>query len=475
MINKMRKEIVFVITLMILIALFSGAVSALECKTFYYSPSKMGNEIHCVADDGLTYEVDKKEDNNFGIKKDNQGNPEQSPNQIDLIHITDPSKISNIVAGETPELESPEDKPEKKPTPEEIYHVNPLKEPGINTATFMYDENKEDGTPPKIYKFKYGDYYECTDQVGSSCDVDSDNPEASWKKLDESDTLIDTFNGDPAFQEGIRQNLGFLGKLSLPLELSWMEARGVGQAFFSLGVDFGLWEDDWIGDFMGVNDLLATEFGQHMTLNFGDSICRYSTDYDNLAAGGGVLMPPGATSPSAWITGDAQEVRTYDGAGNILKAYTYRISVSVSVSGLTEHSAPGVLLEEDEECKDTLSFYITVGNKQFDENGDDAPDLIELDCTGSYSRTGVSALLVTSEKLFNEVCIDFEDTSDLHWSVKQVLDSGSRVCNDVDFQAGGCPYCGLTSEDLEGIDMGVEEEEEEEEEPEEPAGPPQLV
>ncbi|MBD3313281.1 hypothetical protein GF345_02465 [Candidatus Woesearchaeota archaeon] len=225
--------------------------------------------------------------------------------------------------------------------------------------------------------------------------------------------------------------------------------------------------DEWMAPF---NEFFATQWGMAVAGRWEESICALSLDFEGLAADDGVLLPPGFTGPAAWVAAERQ-LFTYPDADDptqTLQDYFYKITFSVSPAGLTEDSGK-------DDCDDEIDFFISFDGggdgKRLDIDGDgvfNQNDHVILLCDeGAYSLKGASALVLRSTKQFSRVCINFEGV-DWKPSVEELLDSGHKVCNDIeragyDPGLGDCPYCvlsgtGATMGDvgLPDIDIGID-------------------
>lgn len=322
----------------------------------------------------------------------------------------------------------------------------------------------DEGRTTTNYLYRNGNFYDCGDD--SSCsdvlDYDEDgratlrdDAEDHMTTLEENDALSGAWNDDLEGQ--VNQNIGFLGRFTRPVEMPFWDAVEIAGGFVQLGIENDWWSDDSLmGDFLGVSDFIETEFGQIMYGNWEQSICRYTTDYNDMAADDGALVPMGQTSASAWITGEVQRIThpSEDNPSRMVEGYWHRIELSVSPGGLTEHAG-------ESDCNDHVKFYIKgkgpSGTKRVDVDMDGSADLIDLACEGStYSLTGASALVIPLNIPLDEVCLEFHET-DFNARVEQVL-NGNTICNDVKVSGappdmGSCSYCPGSGG---GVDLGFD-------------------
>lgn len=238
-------------------------------------------------------------------------------------------------------------------------------------------------------------------------------------------------------------------------------ARGLGQTYFDLLVKWNWLDDDFIfGDmFKPLLDFYATTWGGVFSGNWEESICRFTTDYDN-AAGEGFAFTPGTTTPGAWIGGEVYVVSHPDISNpseNKIKEQYYIITLSVNAAGLTRKSG--------EDCEGRVKFYIQAGEKKIDIDGNGQYDTVDLKCDDSYSLTGGNAIVINSSSYwFSRVCLHFKDTEDLAPAFTEQLEGGDEICKDIT-KVGESPdiadcgaYCAgtLTGAEIGGVDMDID-------------------
>jgi hypothetical protein len=402
------------------------AAPAVPC-TYYKQPTT--NRILCAVGSGPTgqlYDVDAT------------GKPIGDPLTNREMMLSDPYKDFNEAkSGLPPASTTP--KPGSAPAApkEDNWAVYPgtggtYKEPVL---TFM------DPTSKIIYKSEQfpdgsSNYYTCKNQQGSTCINDD------WVQITDP-AVIKKFQDNPALQNQMHSRLNFLQKLGSPIpELSFLQAKLMGQGFWQLGTDMGWWEteaDSPMYDMFGLSEFMATSFGSALSGNWEDSMCRYSTDYDNLAQNG-VLMPPGTTAPIVWVSGEKQKFQHPDinNPSQTIVEYAYRIELSVGASGLTIHSG-------ESGCDDAIKFYVKINGKSLDLDLTGGADQVVLKCDKSpYSRSGSGAIVIIDSREFNNVCLDFSGTSDFTSVIQENLD-GNQICNDIIYSGSekleDCPYC----------------------------------
>ncbi len=354
--------------------------------------------------------------------------------------------------GVEPGMEQMKGKPQEGETEGETLNVitTPDDEGGQ-----MIEIGPEGSNDPADYNFYYVDdddnMYRCS---GHGCDEDGREPMTT-------DDIEDAGLYNDEVEYALNQNRGFLQRFTQPVDMSFRDAMIIAGGFVQLGIENEWWSDDSVmGDFLGVSDFISTEFGQVVSGNWEQSICRYSTDYDSMAAEEGVVVLPGQMAPSAWITGEVQRIvhPSEDNPSQMVEEYWHRIEVFVSSSGLTEHSG-------ESDCNDHIKFYIvgilrhSGAKKRADINLDGEPDLVDIACdTAPYTLTGSSALVIPMNEPLSRVCLEFHGTN-FNNEAELVL-GGDRSCRSVKVAGappdmGSCSYC-PGSGGFGGLDLGFD-------------------
>ncbi|MCX6706660.1 MAG: hypothetical protein NT001_00790, partial [Candidatus Woesearchaeota archaeon] len=204
-------------------------------------------------------------------------------------------------------------------------------------------------------------------------------------------------------------------------------------------------------------DFYATKWGGVLSGDWENSICRFTTDYEN-AAGNGFAFTPGTTQPGAWIGSEVYIVRHPDILNpepeNDLVEKFFITTLSVNANGLTADAG--------EDCVQRVKFYVSMGGKKLDINGDGTYDVVDLKCDDSYSLTGANAIVINSTTYsFSKVCLHFTDISQLAAAFTEQLEGGNEICKSVT-SVGESPdiadcgvYCSATGTESEigGIDL----------------------
>ncbi|MBU0536510.1 MAG: hypothetical protein KKE20_06075 [Nanoarchaeota archaeon] len=291
------------------------------------------------------------------------------------------------------------------------------------------------------------------------------NPDGTPVSADDKAKIDKALADDPSLAAVV--NTGdsytkFLHDTRFSMAQSMALGSSVWQLLTSEEGGFG-WTDlnnlfDWMKPF---NEFFQTRAGMAISGNWEASICAITTDYDALNENG-VLMPPGATSPAAWVAAEKQ-LLIYPNATDptiMEHDYFYKISLMVSPTGLTIGSG-------EDDCDNHVKFKIEAspGSKELDIDGDGVADQIFIGCDkSSYTLSGAGALVFRSKAEFSKICIKFVGTN-LKPSIKELLDGGDKLCNDIvptgsDPELGDCPYCDFSGSGgsfggmvLPGMDM----------------------
>ncbi|PIN86813.1 hypothetical protein COV19_02980 [Candidatus Woesearchaeota archaeon CG10_big_fil_rev_8_21_14_0_10_44_13] len=249
------------------------------------------------------------------------------------------------------------------------------------------------------------------------------------------------------FAGAAKSHAAFMNFMMEQQEFTFQEGIQLGSNLWALGVKFKLWSEA-DNPMSQLNEFFTnSKVGLWLSGNWEKSICWETTDFNN--AGDGVAFVPGTENVGAWVAGEYVLYRhpSLSNPSQTINEYIYRITSSVTPSGLTMHSGSA-------NCIDQIQFQYSLDGHaiDMDMDGNTNDDMVRLLCDSApYSLTGQNTLVRYSDTLYGLVCINFQPMF-LKPAFFSSLDAG-KLCAPIvpsGYDYGtGCQWCpGIFTESI---------------------------